>query len=243
MLWVNKKNMSQKKQINKKKPTASRPNLSYGNYYLSMSNPHNKTAKKKTHKGRNLLIFLFFVVVVVGLVLGYNHAKAKPTPAKVSQTNATTKVAAKSTPPTVDQCTGNTLDKLILVSISARHLWACDGATIEYSSPVITGMEFLPADLTPVGTYHIYAKLSDTNIIGCDSTGCWNDHVNYYMKFLLNQYGTYGIHDAPWRTAADFGSISPNSPNASHGCVETPTPTGVWLYNWSPIGTTVTVVA
>lgn len=200
--------------------------------------------RHKSHFFRNFLLFLIIVVVagLVVFVIHDNRAKAKPEVSKTTQSATTKQTVAKVTPPP-DPCASNTLDKNILVSINARHLWACDNTTVEYSSPVITGMEFLPADLTPVGTYHIYAKLTDYNIIGCDSTGCWNDHVNYYMKFLLNQYGTYGLHDAPWRAPTDFGNISPDSPNASHGCVEMPTPTAAWLYNWSPIGTTVTIEA
>ena len=138
-------------------------------------------------------------------------------------------------------CSSNTLNQLILVSISQRHLWACDSSNVAYDSSVITGMSFLAADLTPTGTYHIYAKETDTHLIGHDSTGSWNDYVYYWMPFLDNQYGQYGFHDATWRQPTDFGNISPDSSNASHGCVECPLATAKWLYNWSVVGTTVTI--
>lgn len=102
-------------------------------------------------------------------------------------------------------------------------------------------MENLPADLTPTGTYHITSKTTDTHLIGHDSTGSWNDFVNYWMPFLNNQYGTYGFHDATWRPANAFGNISPYSSDASHGCVECPLDTAKWLYNWAPVGTKVTI--
>jgi lipoprotein-anchoring transpeptidase ErfK/SrfK len=164
-------------------------------------------------------------------------AKAKSSTTTPTKTTASTSTA--STPP--NACANNTLPQLALVSISQRHLWACDGTTVEYDSPVVTGMEFLAADLTPVGTYHIYGKETNLYLKGCDSTGCWNDYVNYWMPWLDNQYGQYGFHDATWRPANAFGNISPDSSDASHGCVELPLATAKWLYNWAQIGTTVTI--
>jgi lipoprotein-anchoring transpeptidase ErfK/SrfK len=138
-------------------------------------------------------------------------------------------------------CTGNTLNELIIVSIGERHLWACNQGSSVYDSAVVTGISYLAADLTPTGTYHIYEKETDQHLIGSDSTGSWNDFVYYWMPFLHNQYGTYGFHDATWRAPDAFGNISPDSADASHGCVEMPLATAKWLYDWSYIGTTVTI--
>ncbi|HEX3568197.1 MAG TPA: L,D-transpeptidase [Candidatus Saccharimonadales bacterium] len=138
-------------------------------------------------------------------------------------------------------CASNTLNKLALVSISQRHMWACEGTSQVYDSPVVTGMESLAADLTPPGTYHISSKQTNLDLKGSDSTGSWNDHVSYWMQFLYDQYGAYGFHDATWRSDSDFGNIDPNSSQASHGCVELPLATAAWLYNWAPVGTTVTI--
>jgi lipoprotein-anchoring transpeptidase ErfK/SrfK len=112
---------------------------------------------------------------------------------------------------------------------------------VAYDSAVITGMENLPADLTPVGIYHIYAKYTDRHLIGSDSTGSWDDFVYYWMPWLHNQYGNYGFHDATWRAPGDFGTIDPYSSQASHGCVELPLATAKWVYDWAVIGTTVTI--
>lgn len=195
---------------------------------------------------RYFVILAFFVVIIgSGLIFAYHGSKAMTTPPK----STTTAIASSNTqtvttpvqPP--NACASNALPQLILVSISQRHMWACAGSTTVYNSAVITGMEFLPADLTPTGTYHIYAKVTNQYLKGCDTTGCWNDYVNYFMEFLDNQYGIYGFHDATWRTADDFGNISPNSTDASHGCVEMPLAAAAWLYKWSNIGTTVTINA
>jgi lipoprotein-anchoring transpeptidase ErfK/SrfK len=61
------------------------------------------------------------------------------------------------------------------------------------------------------------------------------------MPFLTNKYGVYGFHDATWRASSAFGKISPDSAEASHGCVELPLSTAKWLYGWANIGTTVII--
>jgi lipoprotein-anchoring transpeptidase ErfK/SrfK len=205
---------------------------------------------KPKHHMRQFILLLFVVVVAVGLGhwwLSSSTTKTVAHTAAVTQTKAVTKTVATSSTakaaPAPNACASNTLSQNVIVSISQRQLWACEGTKQVYNSFVITGMEFLPADLTPTGTYQIFAKERDHTLTGCDSTGCWNDYVSYYMIFLTNQYGNYGFHDATWRTADQFGNISPNSTQASHGCVECPLATAEWLYNWSVIGTTVTIQA
>lgn len=147
----------------------------------------------------------------------------------------------------INHCASNKLAQNIIVDISQQHLWACEGPLSKYDSPVITGMESYPADLTPVGTYKIYGKQTDQTLRGSDSTGSWNDPVSYWEPFLSNKYGVYGFHDATWRANSDFGKIDINAPftttnkSASHGCVELPLATAKWLYNWSVVGTTVTI--
>ncbi len=149
--------------------------------------------------------------------------------------------AVTPTPKPTTACSSNTLSQRILVSISARQMWACQSATVAYTSSVITGMENLPADLTPRGTFYISSKQTNLYLNGSDSTGSWHDYVYYWMPFLNNQYGTYGFHDATWRASDAFGNISPYSDQASHGCVEMPLTTSAWLYNWAHIGTAVTI--
>ncbi|HUD10673.1 MAG TPA: L,D-transpeptidase [Candidatus Saccharimonadales bacterium] len=176
------------------------------------------------------------VLIIVGLGgLMAAHLTRSIQPPATAQAQTVTK--AVSTNP----CAGNTLANFVLVSISQRRMWACSASTEVYNSPVVTGMEKLPADLTPTGTYTIYAKVTNLYLNGSDSTGSWHDYVNYWMPFLNNQYGTYGFHDATWRPSNAFGNISPDSSNASHGCVEMPLATAKWLYNWAPVGTTVTI--
>jgi lipoprotein-anchoring transpeptidase ErfK/SrfK len=205
------------------------------------------TARKKRYIVRKIVVMAVIVMVIIGAVAYGMSYKAKQSTLQPTVTSSSTNHSSSSgkpapaASPVPNYCAGNTLSQMVLVSISKRHLWACDGTTSEHDSPVVTGMENLPADLTPPGTYHIYAKETNLYLNGSDSTGSWHDYVYYWMPWLSNQYGIYGFHDATWRKPTDFGNISPYSSNASHGCVELPLATAKWLYNWASIGTTVTV--
>ncbi len=228
--------------------------LGYSYYYSRQRPAASKSSNKQQAKPRGFLktvFILLLVLVVIAVVVklaGHGNSSVvnvRSLPhvgaSKTASQPQTTPGIAPAISPATNNCAGNTLSQLILVSISQRHLWACEYTTEVYNSPVVTGMSYLAADLTPIGTYHIYAKQTNRYLVGTDSTGHWNDFVHYWMPFLYNQYGAYGLHDATWRPANAFGNISPNSPNASHGCVELPLATAKWLYNWDHVGTTVTI--
>lgn len=216
-----------------------------------------KVGLKKSRQLRRGLILLAIVLVVGGSLYYSRSLGSSKTVALNSQTTqqtspkstAKTPTPAPKTNPVVvttpaaapNPCANNTLDELVLVSVSARHLWACNQTTMVYNSPVVTGDEENADTITPIGTYHIHGKERNVTLTGSDSNGSWNDPVSYWMPFLYNQYGAYGLHDATWRSPSDFGNIAPDSSNASHGCVELPLATAAWLYNWTVVGTTVTI--
>jgi lipoprotein-anchoring transpeptidase ErfK/SrfK len=154
---------------------------------------------------------------------------------------APAKAAAVLPAKTTNRCANNTLDKLVLINVSQRHLWACEGNKTVHDTPVVTGMLAHPSTLTPSGNYQVYAKTTDTTLTGNDEVGSWSRPVHYWMPFLDNEHGTYGFHDATWRPDKEFGAIDPNSDQASHGCVELPLASMEWLYNWAPVATTLTV--
>ena len=161
-------------------------------------------------------------------------------PPTISSSGASAGLAAAAVQSS-NQCAGNKLDHFVLVSISQRHLWACNGSKAIYDSPVVTGIETHASTQTPTGTYHVYDKQTNLTLTGSDETGSWSDPVKYWMPFLNNNYGTYGFHDATWRSNNQFGNVDPNSSAASHGCVELPLTTAQWLYSWVDVGTTVTI--
>lgn len=145
------------------------------------------------------------------------------------------------TPPAPNHCAENTTGKLLLVSITSQHVWACDGTTTVKESAVTTGITTNPNgvdDNTPVGTWHILSKRTDVRIRGSDANGSWDDHVDYWMPFIRNEYG---FHDAAWQTFP-FGSDQYHT-DGSHGCVHLPLDMMAWVYDWAPVGTTVTVQA
>ncbi|MGH7194518.1 MAG: L,D-transpeptidase, partial [Candidatus Saccharimonadales bacterium] len=153
---------------------------------------------------RKLVVALVLVAAIAVPVWRGGHAPAKSisdqarsgssqTANRPSQSPAAAVVTAPST--ASDKCAGQGTGKLVLVSISQRHMWACSGAKTAYDSPVITGMSAYASTVTPPGTYRIYSKQTHLTLTGSDVTGSWNDPVNYWMPFLANRYGTYGFHD------------------------------------------------
>lgn len=257
------------KSSNKSVDTGSRKNnvnlssgrLNYQSYTTAIRTPRSIEPNKKITRRKKPKILLFVFVLII-LLAGAAYAEFKPSKPKTTadivteKTVKSSKGATNTTVPkpnpapaatpaavTPSVCANNALPQLAFVSISQRTMWACQGTSQVYSSPVVTGMENYPADLTPTGTYYISSKQSNLYLDGSDSTGSWHDYVYYWMPFLHNQYGTYGFHDATWRAANAFGNISPYSNQASHGCVEMPLAAAAWLYNWIQVGSTVIIQA
>jgi lipoprotein-anchoring transpeptidase ErfK/SrfK len=189
-------------------------------------------------------LILAAVVIVALIFIPLLRGDGSPKKPVASQSGAQKAAPAAAMPAgsnKTNHCSGNALDKLVVVSVSQRHLWACEKAKTVYNAPVITGISSHEETLTPAGTYKIYSKQTDTVLTGSDVTGSWNDPVSYWMPFLANQYGVYGFHDATWRSNDEFGKVSPDSDDASHGCVELPLEASAWLYKWAHTGTTVTI--
>jgi lipoprotein-anchoring transpeptidase ErfK/SrfK len=229
-------------------------NSSYYTYYRA--GVGSKREPKIQAKGpkRHYFMKVISLLIIVGLAfLAYNALRPvnsstnlnSSTVDKSPETSKTPTLASAvnkpATPATVNPCASNSLSELILVSISKQHLWACDRSSVKYSSPVVTGDEQYDDTLTPPGTYHIYAKQTNRTLTGSSELGNWDVFVHYWMPFLYNKYGAYGLHDATWRTNNQFGHVNINSTNASNGCVELPLATAAWLYNWDYVGTTVTI--
>lgn len=195
-----------------------------------------KASKFRMSSKKVIGLGLILLVLAGSLTFYWQRGKAEDKPAAFTKSPA-----AQVATPAVNYCATNEEPKLLLISVSKRHLWACSVDETVYDAPVITGMQYLAADLTPPGSYSVYAKETNRYLSGSDSTGSWNDYVYYWMPFLDNQYGTYGFHDATWRNNSEFGNVDPNSSEASHGCVELTKEAAAWIYDWSPIGTAVTV--
>lgn len=213
-------------------------------YYYSGRRPAAAAVPKKAGRAKpfHRKSLLVIAVVLVAGFLAYKTSGSEPSkqPAASNQAAPSFQAPPAETAKSVNHCAGNT-GKLIKISVSQRHLWACQDAKTVHDTPIITGLRNHPETETPPGNYHVYAKQTNTTLKGSDSRGTWSYPVHYWMPFLDNQYGTYGFHDATWRAADEFGNVSPDSEEASHGCIELPLNSSKWLYNWAPVRTTVTV--
>lgn len=125
----------------------------------------------------------------------------------------------------------------VYVSIAPQHLWECSGENLLMDSAVTTGASgFDPDYATPTGTFAISRMTRDTELVGHDRHGSWDDHVAYWMPF---DDGDVGFHDASWQTFP-FGTDG-YLQNGSHGCVHMPTDAIAHLYKDVEVGTRVTV--
>jgi hypothetical protein len=117
--------------------------------------------------------------------------------------------------------------KWIEVNLSTQTLRAWNGNTLVYTTPVSTGKAATP---TPAGTFQVFSKILDHPMSG------GTPGVDYYYlpnvpHSMYFRSGGYAIHGAYWHN--NFGTPM------SRGCVNLPLGAAEWLYNWTPMGTTV----
>lgn len=234
--------------------------LSNYSYYYSDRHPESaadqpKPAGSKKSKLKLAGLVAVLAVLVIGLPLWRsaadsdgsdrqsNAVTSQPTTNKGGSSSKVAPVHPAEPEPVANACVGNTEPKAIIIVVEARHLWACERDKAVMDTPVITGLRGHAETETPLGTHKVYAKTTNTTLTGQDSRGSWRYPVYYWMPFLDNQYGTYGFHDATWRAENLFGNVSPDSNDASHGCVELPLNAQKQLYEWTPEGTPVIVKA
>lgn len=135
--------------------------------------------------------------------------------------------------------------KSIDVNLTQQRLVAYQDGHQMYSTLVMTGR---PGLQTPIGTYHVFARLSPTTFYSPWPQGSPNwyppTHINYALEWKA---GGYFLHDSWWHSRYGPGTNGWHyDPTygwqfGSHGCVSMPVAAAAWLYNWAPIGTTVTI--
>jgi lipoprotein-anchoring transpeptidase ErfK/SrfK len=124
--------------------------------------------------------------------------------------------------------------KYIEINLSSQRLWAYQDHQVAYESAVTSGATGLGFP-TVTGLFSIYTKQTNRYLDGRPLGYNYNVFVQYWMPF----HADYGLHDASWRNGI-FGGQDYYY-NGSHGCVNLPTATAAWLYNWAPVGTPVWV--
>ena len=120
-------------------------------------------------------------------------------------------------------------DTYIEIDISDQHLWYIVKGEIFVSTDVVTG-NYNSSD-TPKGVYYINNKARNIHLVGAD----YVSFVEYWMAFIG---GSYGIHDASWRSS--FGGNIYKG-DGSHGCVNTPYDAVRKIYNNVSVGTPVVI--
>lgn len=125
---------------------------------------------------------------------------------------------------------GESLDdnKWIEVSLSQQRLFLKDHGNTVASFLVSTG-KWAP---TPTGTWKIWGKYRYIRMTGgSKALGTYYDLPN--VPFTMFYYQGFGIHGAYWHN--NFGHPM------SHGCINMKIAEAQFVYNWSSVGTRVTV--
>lgn len=119
--------------------------------------------------------------------------------------------------------------KLLVANVTTKKLYAYQNGQVVNTFLSSDGK---PDDPTPLGQFHIRAKLTKQTMTG---PGYVQPNVPW-----INYFDNSGdaIHGVYWRPASVFGNV-----NTSHGCVGLPVDEAKWVYDWAPVGTTVIVHA
>jgi hypothetical protein len=119
--------------------------------------------------------------------------------------------------------------KSIVVSLSEQRMWAYEGETPILSTYVSTGR---PEFATPTGTFSIVVKKEVEDMEGLIG-GEYYDVPEVPDVMYFTGVG-HAVHGTYWHN--DFGSV------ASHGCINLPLDIADFLYDWTPMGTTVQIL-
>ncbi|MFN2188662.1 MAG: L,D-transpeptidase [Candidatus Promineifilaceae bacterium] len=118
-------------------------------------------------------------------------------------------------------------EKWIDVDISTQSLIAYEGDIPVFDSLVSTGTASHP---TVTGQFRIWLRLRSQDM---DGYRLGYDYFLRNVPYVQYFYYDYSLHGTFWHN--NFGHPM------SHGCVNLPTPSAEWLYNWADYGTLVNI--
>ncbi|MBI3968218.1 MAG: L,D-transpeptidase family protein [Chloroflexi bacterium] len=119
-------------------------------------------------------------------------------------------------------------NKRIDIDLSKQMLHLIEGEKVVYSTIMSSGI----LNTTPAGTFVISYKVRMTDMRGTNP-GSGTPYLVKDVPWVLPFLGDYCIHGVYWRDV--WGRP------ASAGCVGLPVPIAEKVYNWTPIGTVVTI--
>jgi hypothetical protein len=135
-------------------------------------------------------------------------------------------LAHESTVSTVLGASDPNIEKHIYIDLSMQQLYAYENNKQIFKTFIASG-KWNP---TPVGNFHIWEKLRATRMAGGEGADAYDlPNVPYVMYF----YQDYGLHGAYWHN--NFGHMM------SHGCVNMRIVDAKTVYEWSDVGTPVSV--
>ncbi len=120
--------------------------------------------------------------------------------------------------------------RYIVVSISEQWLYAYEDDVQVFDAPVSTGKDGFD---TPTGDFAIYEKIESQTMEG--SIG-GEDYYVPDVPHVMYINGGVALHGTYWHDLFGTGI------RMSHGCINLPLDAAAWLYDWTDIGTPVSVV-
>ena len=115
----------------------------------------------------------------------------------------------------------------IYLDISDQTIKLYRNGQVNLTVPTVTGNKSKGYD-TPLGVYSIGTKLSIHNMGGRIHLSKYDAYVDYWMPFIG---GSYGFHDADWRSSSQLTNKKTYLTNGSHGCVNMLTEDAKALYD------------
>lgn len=111
------------------------------------------------------------------------------------------------------------------ICISQQKMWCYKDGKLVVETPVVTGNHATGYDTPSGSVWAIDAKKRDAHF------KTYNADVTFWLPFN----GDVGIHDASWRTEADYVP-STYETSGSHGCINTPFAAAEKVFNTVDIG-------
>ena len=111
------------------------------------------------------------------------------------------------------------------IDLDNQYLWLYRDGELMVSCPIVSG-DVSRGDMTPTGIFAVDDRDTDCELVGED----FHMFTDYWIGF----WGSYGIHDAPWREGVFGGDIYLY--DGSHGCANVPSYEAGLIYDYTTLG-------
>ena len=122
----------------------------------------------------------------------------------------------------------------VVFDMSDQRVWLVDDDGEVMRSYLVSGS--VTDNLDP-GSYKVYSR--SRNAVGIDDSGT----MQYFVRFTRGDNAAIGFHDIPTKDGSPLQTERQLGSPQSHGCIRQARPDAIKLWDFSPIGTPVDVVA